>query len=452
MSFQNNNLVHSIPLNICTICCENKNNNKYLLIKCQYCDFEACKQCCQTYLLNELIPKCMNPECNREWSRHFINKTFSKAFVNNKLKKHKEQILFDKEIALLPATQIIVEKVIKYEELKTEVKQLQTEIKQLQIKINNNLIKMNELQIDIKNTDIIKQERSKFIRACSYENCRGFLSTQWKCGLCNNWTCSECYAIKGLERNSIHNCNPDDLATAKLLANDTKPCPNCAYGIFKIDGCDQMWCTQCHTAFSWKTGNIDKLNIHNPHYYEWMRINNIDIPRNPNDIICGRVFNISVARKIQSAVIVSNNINSENKQQIIDKIFTIVRNTIHMREVECYNYNDSDQYIKETKQNLRIQYMRNFLNETKLKIVLQRLNKRQDKNREILNILELTCNAIIDIMFRLQNTNSDLYNINISFTEIDNLIKYSNDCLSEISNTYNSVPLKINKNIVLKCG
>ena len=123
-----------------------------------------------------------------------------------------------------------------------------------------------------------------------------------------------------------------------------------------------------------------------------------------------------------------------------------------MREVECYNYNDSDQYIKETKQNLRIQYMRNFLNETKLKIVLQRLNKRQDKNREILNILELTCNAIIDIMFRLQNTNSDLYNINISFTEIDNLIKYSNDCLSEISNTYNSVPLKINKNIVLKCG
>jgi hypothetical protein len=394
----------------------------------------------------------MNIDCNREWSRNFISKIFSKSFINNKLKKHKEQILFDKEIALLPATQIIVEKVINNENLKRENFHLMVQMKHLQNEMNDNLIKMNQLQRDIQNTDIIKQDRSKFIRACPHENCRGFLSTQWKCGICNNWSCPECHGIKGLDRDTLHECNPDDVATAKLLANDTKPCPNCAYGIFKIDGCDQMWCTQCHTAFSWKTGFIDQFNIHNPHYYEWMRINNINIPRNPNDIICGRVFDISIAKKIQSFIYLLSNVDNETKKQFIDKIFTIVRNTIHIKNVDCYHYTDPEHFIKQTKQNLRIQYMRNFLDESKFKTMLQRINKRQDKNREIFNVLELTCNAIIDILFRIQDSDSESFDINIPLIEIENLIKYSNNCLSEISNTYNSIQLTINKNVVLKSG
>jgi hypothetical protein len=31
-----------------------------------------------------------------------------------------------------------------------------------------------------------------------------------------------------------------------------------------------MWCPQCHTAFRWSTGEIERGAIHNPHYYEWM--------------------------------------------------------------------------------------------------------------------------------------------------------------------------------------
>ena len=62
--------------------------------------------------------------------------------------------------------------------------------------------------------------------------------------------------MKGAKRDCEHTCNPDLVETAKLLAKDTKSCPTCQTKIFKIDGCDQMWCTQCHTAFSWKTGAI----------------------------------------------------------------------------------------------------------------------------------------------------------------------------------------------------
>ena len=30
----------------------------------------------------------------------------------------------------------------------------------------------------------VNKQRNEFVRACPDENCRGFLSTQWKCGVC----------------------------------------------------------------------------------------------------------------------------------------------------------------------------------------------------------------------------------------------------------------------------
>ena len=34
-----------------------------------------------------------------------------------------------------------------------------------------------------------------------------------------------------------------------------------------------MWCTQCHIAFSWKSGKRVNGVVHNPHYYQWAREN-----------------------------------------------------------------------------------------------------------------------------------------------------------------------------------
>jgi len=49
----------------------------------------------------------------------------------------------------------------------------------------------------------------------------------------------------------------------------TKPCPGCRVPVYKIDGCYQMWCTQCRTAVDWKTGfRIEGEEIHNPHFFE----------------------------------------------------------------------------------------------------------------------------------------------------------------------------------------
>ena len=51
-----------------------------------------------------------------------------------------------------------------------------------------------------------------------------------------------------------------------------------------------MWCTQCHVAFSWRTGEIDHGNIHNPHALAWKRKNG-NLGRNLRDVPCGGLPN-----------------------------------------------------------------------------------------------------------------------------------------------------------------
>ena len=88
---------------------------------------------------------------------------------------------------------------------------------------------------------------------------------------------------------------------------DTKKCPTCYSLIHKIDGCDQMWCTQCKTAFSWNTLKIEN-KVHNPHFYEYLRANNHNVPRDINDIPCNRTLgNEVLSRNILKNLNVYNN-------------------------------------------------------------------------------------------------------------------------------------------------
>jgi hypothetical protein len=134
-------------------------------------------------------------------------------------------------------------------------------------------------------------QRREFIMKCADEECRGFLSSAYKCGTCEKWTCSQCLVVIGKEKEAEHTCNPDTVETAKTIKAETRPCPKCGTRIFKVDGCDQMWCTVdgCQTAFSWNTGHVITGKIHNPHYYEWLRRNGGGAApaREIGDIPCG---------------------------------------------------------------------------------------------------------------------------------------------------------------------
>lgn len=79
--------------------------------------------------------------------------------------------------------------------------------------------------------------KREFIMKCGVEECRGFLSTVYKCGVCDSWTCPDCLVVLGKDKAVEHTCKPDMVESAKAIKAETQPCPKCAARIYKIDGC-----------------------------------------------------------------------------------------------------------------------------------------------------------------------------------------------------------------------
>jgi len=446
----------------CPICVENYNKRARLPVECQFCHFSACRTCCQTYMMDENVPKCMNTECGKEWTLHFLRESFTQSFINNDLKTHREEVLFQQQIALLPETQSIVEREILREGIREDIRKINLEI----TKLNNELTTLwNRYHAAGRPDRTGSTPRAEFVRNCPETDCRGFLSSQWKCGICSKWTCPTCHEVKGLDRTVEHTCDPSNVATAELLAQDTRHCPKCTTPIFKIDGCDQMWCTQCQTGFSWRTGQIEN-NVHNPHYFEWLRRTGGEVPRTPGEFVCGRELTHRTATTIErlifrkTAVYVehmadtryspdSERIQHPNSKPTYDRVLTIIRAIIHINHVDRMRYNTNP--IVEN-QDLRVSYMRNKLSPERFKLLLQQRNKRSHKHREILNVIDILANATTDILYRFQeyliSSPTTECNANI-LDEIDVIRDYSNECLSDISYTYGSVLLQFTESLRL---
>ena len=436
----------------CIICTEQVNKSTHVLVVCPYCEYGACRACCETYLLDQTQAKCMSPSCGKEWSREFLVSSFTKSFISKEWKTHREAVLFERELALLPATQNIVEDIIFKEKATEEIENIKIKIKQLQ---------QQQAALGYQARTSVAG-KSRFVRACPDSDCRGYLSTQWKCGLCESFACAECHIIIGKQSDVEHTCNPDELATAKLLSKDTKQCPCCRSNIFKITGCDQMWCTQCRTAFSWRTGLIE-TRIHNPHFYEWQRrTGGGDAPRNVGDAVCGRELThnflneyglkdrlkpslSNLLRGAGPTAIRSDDPKLIMSSKIYDDALTIVRSIVHLHEVQMPTYH-VDQV--ENNQGLRVSYMRQQIDKESFQRRIQKSNKLYDKKKEMTNILRLFVQTTTDIMFRFRALIRTFVFATVSMEqlaaaraildEVKAIEIYSNECLSTISMTYNS--------------
>jgi hypothetical protein len=520
----------------CAICCENNNCSTHKPIACDYCQFEACRECCQTYLLSENTAKCMNTACGKEWSRKFIAKSFTAAFISKKLKAHREQLLFEREQAMMPATQPYAEYLLKMKawaeekdallkskgplnKIKNEVLQKIAAIKPyihnvkkpihllfleenlMVARVNNeereaihenfriqradlqkilepkilplekeiSLIRDNELRpinrqlraqfeeaeknIIVKHRAIIQALRAhthpvveqpgepvvielkQFIKPCPADDCRGYLSRQWKCGLCDIWSCPDCHVVIGKSKETPHECDPNDVETAKMLKAETKPCPKCHSAIFKIDGCDQIWCTQCHTAFSWKTGKIE-TKIHNPHYYEWLRKTQGDVPRDPLDRPCGH-FNQAIVNDIYTALIMK-----AVEPAVIDKIMArvrdLVRNILHLTQSVIPGLQPNNYEIRN--RNLRVDYMTKKITEGQYKKRLQQKEKSFSKNTELRDVYQMVATTGEDVMIRFVDHVRGIGPIRTNILdELNAMTVYANECLADISKTYGCV-------------
>ncbi len=423
----------------CTVCCEDYNQSTRLLVKCNHCNYEVCASCASTYLCDTPeYAHCMN--CKKGWDRGFMYSNISKAFVRVKYKKAREKHLFDREMSMMPATQAEVE-VIKYQkkqqrkmnEISEEILArkrelrgvypvdvqskkaaiaLEVEIYMLSKKIELCRFKMNS------GGHGTATPKKAFIRKCGNGECRGFLSTQWKCGICEKYTCKDCLEVK--HDPDTHVCDPSNVETAKLLSHDSKPCPSCGAVIFKIEGCDQMYCVMCNTPFSWRTGMVVTGRIHNPHYYEYLRTHGGGgAVREIGDVPCGGLPNRSELPRVPSTC--------------YDDAMGAYRLCLHIQNDTMYTLT-----AKDTRQ-YRIAYLMNELSEPEFKKCIQRIEKANAKKTEYRLLYTTFCDVVTDL-FRNLTKADDYYRL---VSELHSLVQYINQQFSVVADIFDCKAPKI---------
>lgn len=318
----------------CLVCLEDY--DPAVLIQCFACDTKTCRGCTQRYLLESLKDAhCSNPSCNVSWDVKFLLSVFPKSWINGtkpgQYRHARKKVLLDRQKALIPETMAIVaerqyrDKVafvhrcladvddkattmrnyaqrdqdrylgylertdpVAYREQSTtawrheDMTRRIEKIRRREHAARDKILRvmcpgLNLTPQDIgggQSSAVVKVKRTfyEFICPCPVPECRGLISKMdAKCAICSALICRACHVLV-LDKNT-HQCDPDVVATIELLKNDTKPCPKCAVPIYRMAGCDQMWCTQCNIAFSWRTGELETGIVHNPHAARWYQAN-----------------------------------------------------------------------------------------------------------------------------------------------------------------------------------
>jgi len=436
---QSNTTMDSKPKAECEICYEDFNKSTRSRVPCGHCNLDACKKCVRYYLMNTTSgAHCMG--CKNAWDRDFTQKYLNKSFYNGSYKDRRKEMLFEGEKARFPETMPAVENYKNIqnwqkEEMETQIAidQLREQLWQLERdkrKLNNNIRRAKTGQVIEE-----KKAASKFIRKCPVDGCEGFLSSAWKCGVCNIWACPHCFEAKGYEKDAEHTCNPDDVASAELIKKETKPCPACGTRIFKISGCDQMWCTACHIAFSWRTGLRVNGVIHNPHFYAWQREGGAAVIQNPGAQICGglptyyqirdrkramqhnRVFRHFIKHTNLLGDIVSNNgewnrytRGGQNALEGLDNnIQNLHRGANHFQYTIIDRFRQHCQQAQDNKE-LRIKFICGEIDETNMKTQLLKRDTQYNKRQALLHVYELMGAVYTECVIDIHNAMLEFVN------------------------------------------
>lgn len=391
----------------CPICCEEYTKKVRKIVSCYLCKKNICLNCLKKYILKStLSPHCMH--CKREFSSEWLDLTFSKSFRDNDLRKHRISLLLEQEKSMLPYTLIILERDLLVEksiELVFKIKSLLDTISPRSVNpigldivntINNlkNELKVIYQEMEEKGVVLNDKKKVQIILKCP-ECTSGFLDSKNECLQCKTKVCNKCF----ISKKENHVCKEEDILTFKMLQNETKPCPNCSARIQKTDGCNQMWCTSCNTAFDWAT--LTKINgtIHNPHFQEYLNrnqitnnnwLNNCENNNDPFYFPHNNSYGLSTEMLnyiIEPDQVLSSRFRSK-MSQIIGFIIQRSFNGAHKR----VEYN-RDLYLKERKS-----FLLNQIDEKKFFSLLSSKETVREKERKFSQLDELIINIAKDII------------------------------------------------------
>ena len=425
---------------MCDVCCEDFNQTFHKEVPCPHCELRACRRCCEKYILSQFDDvHCMG--CKNKWSRLFTQSWASKRFCNTALRKHREEVLFEREKSLFPETQPIVERILRHREIQAEIKVCSREIFELYNRHNIFQIPYTrrEQYLETHHPEILEKSLhlrtlyrlsseldqmsltpdtevvQKFVRKCpnTEGKCQGFLNEEFYCGLCKNTYCNQCNELV----EDGHECDPDAKASIAMIHRDTKPCPKCGTFIHKLSGCTQMWCPDCHTAFNFNTGAVELGRIHNPHYLEF-RKNGGMMSREHGDIPCGGIPSFAELRQMSAPESIMR--------------FRITLNQLD-REIDWISRRPLGYGSVYTPRHGRIDFMLGKITEAWFKKNLQKMDKQSDKNKDITDIYRMMIDTGGDALRQYALEPGRFEGIRDT---INNLIAYANDVIKDIHSRY----------------
>jgi hypothetical protein len=443
----------------CIVCCDDMTIDT--VISCNDCKQTCCNKCFIHYILESgLDVKCMHQSCNHQIDFNYIHNLGVKD-----IELHRSNLLLNTEQSKLNGSASAAESykfaLEKKSRLPFNSEGEYTGKSTDQTKINNHHVLYHQIilciekfgigyeNFDWENVKTLTNTINKSFK-CPNGECNGRVKES-KCITCFINVCMECHEII---HNSNHICNPDTLSTIKSIENDSKPCPVCCTLIFKIEGCDQMFCTQCHTTYSWLTSNIETGFKHNQHYLDWIRQKRLENPNVLNqaeepiqvDSQCNKYisyddlkkcFSISVWRtsfEIREKLPKINNIYSELPSEtyyclairnLHSKILTM-RATIgnHLNVPEPDNHD------------LRVLYIIGEISEVEFKKQLYERHLKYIKSRKIFDIYEFVFHCSSDIFSNLfvgKFSKSKI--ISYTYLELQRLLEIANKYLSAYDKT-----------------
>jgi len=425
----------------CSICAENL-GPKNVAVPCTFCHAQgkedvACDICVRRYLTeNASTAHCMF--CKSNWNTQFVISAFTPGFINGKLKRRREEMLLDDQKRMLPATHGALADEKHNRNITIQVIAQKEEVASKKAAYNASTKKLSYLRLLSRSgaTGVAREANPSSFQKCPEDGCRGFLLNH-ECNVCHAEICKKCMTTK----KEGHQCDNELVETVRMLKTDTKPCPgaNCKAMITKIDGCDQMWCTACHTTFSWRTGApIVRGNVHNPHYVAFLR-NAGTLQRNPLDVECGGVPAFQRFAYLFQEMFKLGGVSLRPEASILGDI---VRNFIHNGEEELPRYMPVDHASELT--GLRVKYLLNELDEKHWGVELHRLYKEDQKNTEFMQVLSMVNENGATILRELYGNLKDMVKANDRRTEayltqlertaamLERLRDFSNEELSKI--------------------
>jgi hypothetical protein len=234
-------------------------------IECPACQHEACVECVQTCITTSKKTECIN--CHVPFAYTFMYSVFPSKFVDEYVINPKVDEVYKEQCALITVEM----------PLKSLLQQLDRLIEITKFDVSHLITQV------IDGIKSIRAELHRDVSSTTKYKCSGCKSGSYtienpRCQLCEKLNCVSCETVVNGDLET-HQCTKSDLDTLAEIKKESKRCPKCSIWISKIEGCNDMFCTECRTPFNYRTGEIIKRKgFHNPHYIEHLNRGGQQIP------------------------------------------------------------------------------------------------------------------------------------------------------------------------------